>query len=97
MKNSKSFQNILSVTKKEIQGYLDNPASYVVLVVFLFIWFFLFFRSAFVIGEASLSNLFSMFPWFGLVLISAITMGSIAKEHDDGTLEFVLTHPIKEI
>jgi ABC-2 type transport system permease protein len=97
MKNKTNYRNVMSILKKELQGYLDNPASYVVLVVFLVIWFFLFFRSVFVVGEASLSNLFSMYPWFGLVLISAITMGTIAKEQDDGTLEFVLTHPVKEI
>lgn len=96
MRKNINFTNVRSIIKKELQSHLDNPASYVVLVVFLGIWFFLFFRSAFVIGEASLSNLFSTYPWFGLVLIAAITMGSIAKERDDGTLEFVLTHPVKE-
>lgn len=97
MKTKLSFKNILTVIKKELVSYLDSPAAYVVLVVFLGIWFFLFFRSVFVIGEASLNNLFGMFPWFGLVLIAAVTMGTVAKEKDDGTLEFVMTHPIREL
>ena len=100
MKNNKpgiNLRNLGSLVKKEIQGYLDNPSSYVVLVVFLVIWFFIFLRSAFVIGESSLASLFSMFPWFSMVLIAAITMGTIAKEKDDGTLEFVLTHPVREV
>ena len=66
------------------------------MIVFLLLWFYIFFRSVFLIGENSLTSLFEMFPWFGLVFISAVTMGAIAKEKDDGTLELVLTHPVRD-
>jgi len=92
-----NLNKVLNVSKKEILSYLDNPSSYVVLFVFHFIWQFLFFRNVFLVGETSLKALFEIMPWFMLVLIPAITMGSFSKEKEDGTLELLFTHPIKEI
>ncbi|MBN1162535.1 Gldg family protein [Patescibacteria group bacterium] len=91
------IRNILKITKKEIQSYLISPSSYIVAVVFLLLWEFLFFKNAFLIGESSLRSLYSIFPWMMLMLVPAITMSSIAKEKDDGTLEWILTQPISEL
>ncbi|RJR27024.1 hypothetical protein C4561_04585 [candidate division WWE3 bacterium] len=91
------LRNIKNLTKKELRSIIDNPATYVITIVFLLIWEYIFFRNVFVIGESSLTLLFDFFPWISLLLIPAITMGSISKEKDDGTLELVLTHPIRSI
>ncbi|OGC76137.1 hypothetical protein A2619_02145 [candidate division WWE3 bacterium RIFOXYD1_FULL_39_9] len=90
-----NFRNILILIRKELVGFVDNPATYVVGIVFLLIWEFLFFRNVFVIGESSLATLFNLFPWISLIFIPALTMGAISKEKDDGTLELILTHPVK--
>ncbi len=92
-----NFKNALTITKKELKTHLDNPALYIVVVAFLVVWQFMFFRNVFLAGEASLKLLYELLPWLMLVLIPAITMGSIAKERDDGTLENILTHPIREL
>lgn len=91
------MRNILTIAKKELRSFFDNPASYVVLTVFLLLWEFLFFRSVFLVGETSLRMLYDLFPWLMLILVPALTMGSIAKEKDEGTLELLLTHPLKEV
>ena len=92
----KNLKNILSITKKELRGYFDNPTAYIVLIVFLLLWEFLFFRGAFLIGEASLRSLADILPWLFLFLIPAITMGSISQEKSEGTLELLFTRPIKD-
>jgi len=89
--------NIFAIVKKELRSYFDSPTAYIVLIIFLGLWEFLFFRDAFIIAEASVRNLMSYVPWLFLVLIPAITMGSLANEKSDGTLEFLLTHPLKGI
>ena len=91
------ISNILVVTKSEIKKLTIAPATYIVLVVFLLLWFFLFFRQAFLVKEASLRGLFGLLPWLMIIFVSAITMGSIAKEKSEATLELVLTHPIDEL
>ena len=92
----KNLKNILTITKKELRGYFDNPTAYIVLIVFLLLWEFLFFRGAFLVGEASLRSLMDILPWLFLFLIPAITMGSISQEKSEGTLELLLTRPIKD-
>lgn len=92
-----NLNNILAIVKKELRTYFDSPTAYIVLLVFLLLWQFLFFRDAFLIAEASLRNMMSYLPWLFLILIPALTMGSFANEKVEGTLEFLLTHPIKPL
>lgn len=94
MKNF-NFKNVLTIAKKELLTYFNSPAYYVVLVVFFAIWFIFFFKSAFLIGDASLRSLFDLLPWLSLVLVPALTMGLVSKEKEDGTLELLLTHPVR--
>jgi len=96
MKNF-NFGNVFAVTRKEIKSYFNSPAAYVVIVVFLLLWEFLFFRSVFLIGEASLRILFDYLPWLLLILVPAITMGSVSQEKSEGTMEFLLTRPLRDL
>ncbi|MDC0449133.1 Gldg family protein [bacterium] len=89
-------KNIKIIIKKEITSYLHNPAAYIVLVVFLLLWEYLFFKGVFLVGSSSLRSLYDFFPWLMLILVPAVTMGTLAKEKDDGTLELLLTHPVRE-
>jgi len=91
------MKNIFTIIKKELRAYFNNPTAYIVIVAFLVLWQFLFFRNVFQVGQASLRPLFDFLPWIFLIVIPALTMGSIAQEKSDGTMEFVLTLPIKEV
>lgn len=91
------MKNIFTIAKKELQSYFNNPTAYVIVLVFLLLWEFLFFRSVFLIGEASLRGLFEILPLILMVIVPALTMGSIAEEKRDGTLEFLLTHPLNQL
>jgi len=90
-------KNIFSVFKKELRNYFNNPAAYIILVVFLLLWQFLFFRNVFITEDASLRGMIGMLPWLFLFLIPAITMASIAQEKSEGTLEFLLSHPLNDL
>ncbi len=94
MKNF-NYKNVFSIAKKELLSYVSTPSYYIVLVLFVVLWFFFFFKNAFLVGDATLRSLFDMMPWFTLVLVPALTMGLISKEKDEGTLEFLLTHPLR--
>ncbi len=89
-------KNIYAVFKKELRGYINNPTTYIIAGVFLALWEFLFFQNVFLIGETSLQGLFNILPWFFLLLVPAITMGSIAEETNKGTLEILLTHSLRD-
>lgn len=90
------MKNILIVAKKELRSYFNNPTAYVVVLAFLLLWEFLFFRNVFLIGEVSLDGLFEYLPWIFMIIIPAFTMGALAEEKSEGTLEFLLTHPLSQ-
>ncbi|MGD2154865.1 MAG: Gldg family protein [Gemmatimonadales bacterium] len=90
------MRNIWTIARKELRTYFDHPTAYILLVVFLVINFFFFFRSVFLVATASLRPMFDLLPWILLFFIPAVTMGSLAEERRRGTLEVALSHPIQE-
>ena len=96
----RSFQALI---RKDLKGYFDQPTGYILIVVFLALLSWSFFRSAFLTSEASLRPLFTVdfavespsIPWLLALLVPAATMRLIAEEQRDGTLEILLTQPIR--
>ncbi len=88
-----SYTNI--IMKKELKGYFDSPAAYIILVIFLVIsgWFFA--SPLFINKTAEMRSLFNVVPIVYIFFIPAITMGLIAKEKVTGTIETLATLPIK--
>lgn len=91
------MKNIITIARKELTAYFNNPTAYIVVAAFLLLWEFLFFRSAFLVGEVSLAGLFDYLPWIFMIVVPALTMGSLAEEKREGTLEFLLTHPLSQV
>ena len=85
-----------TLTQRELRAYFDGPAAYVVLSVFLAItgWFFA--NPLFLANEASLRNMFSIASFVFLFFIPALTMSTFAEERRAGTLELLLTFPIRD-
>lgn len=89
-------KNIFIVAKKDLRMFFESPTGYIILIAFLLLWQFIFFRSVFIIGTSSLQPMFGLLPWLMLFLIPALTMGSISQEFQEGTIELLLTHPLKQ-
>ena len=45
-----NIKNIFNIVKKELKSYFDNPTAYVVIIVFLLLLEFLFFKSVFLVN-----------------------------------------------
>ena len=89
-----NMKKILAFAKRELKSHFDHPGGYVILVVFLGLVLFLYFRSMLVAAEASLRPLFDILPWLLLFLVPAITMRSLAADEKEGTSEVFLSQPI---
>lgn len=92
MKN-KSF---LSIVKKEFLTYVNSVQAYVVIVPFVLISHFLYFRTVFLIGDANMRSFVELLPWFLVVIAPALTMRVFAEEYRRETLELLFAHPISE-
>ena len=88
---------IWTVARRELAGYFDHATAYILLVIFLGINFYFYFQDAYLIGEASLRPMLSLFPWLLLFFVPAVCMRSFAEERNAGTLELVLAQPVEVI
>ena len=89
-----------TIVKKDILGIFSVPSGLLALALFylislLFLWVF---ESPFNIinsGFADLNVFFNLAPWVLMFLIPALSMRSFAEEIKSGTLEVLLTKPIR--
>jgi len=83
------------IALKEFQLAMRSVSSYIVFTLFLVITGLIFSNLVFKIGLAELRFLFEVIHVIFLFYIPAITMSSIAKERQNGTLELLSTLPIR--
>ncbi|HET7600718.1 MAG TPA: Gldg family protein, partial [Gemmatimonadales bacterium] len=88
---------IWTVARRELKALFDLPTGYVLLVAFLAINAFLFFRSAYLSQVASLRPMLDVLPWEFLFFVPAVTMRSLAEDIRGGQLEVVLAQPLSEL
>ena len=86
---------VFTIAKKEYQVAMRLVSTYIVFILFLVVIGVFFSNMVFKIGQAELRFLFEMIHIIFLFYIPAITMRSIAKERQSGTLELLSTLPIK--
>lgn len=90
------MNTVTAIARREWLAYFRSPIGYVVLVTFLVLTSFLFFRGFFLIGEADLRPFFTLMPWIFLFYVPAVAMGKWAEERRQGTLELLLTLPVHD-
>ncbi len=91
---------MLAIVKREINSFFASPIGYLVIGLFLvinglFLWVFGGNFNILDAGFADLSSFFELAPWVLLFLIPAVTMRAFSDEKKMGTLELLLTKPIK--
>ena len=88
---------LFALIRKDIKGYFDQPTGYILLVIFVAVISYLFFfvTPFSTTSEASVRDLFSILPWMLALFVPASTMRLLAEEQRDGTLEILLTQPIR--
>ena len=85
-----------SLLKKEIRTTFNSPIAYLVMTVLLIGIGYLFFQIFFISGQASMRPFFRFAGGSFLLLAPAITMRLFAEERKSGTIEPLLTLPIRE-
>lgn len=93
------MKNIWVILKRELSGYFITPVAYIVIAVFLALTTGRTFqgrgRHLFERGQADLLPFFIDHPELFLFLIPALSMRLWAEERKTGTVELLMTLPIK--
>ncbi len=90
---------IRRVTRKEFRGFYSTPAAYLFVGAFLMLVLFIFFwlETFFARNIADVRPLFDWLPLLLIFLVAALTMRSWAEERVAGTLESLLTSPVRPL
>lgn len=90
---------ILRIARKEFRGFFASPAAWLFLGAFLAITLFVFFwvETFFARNIADVRPLFEWMPILLIFLVGALTMRSWSEERRAGTLESLLTAPVRPL
>ena len=89
--------NLGIIFRRELLSYFATPLAYVFIVIFLITnGIFTFELGGFYVrGQADLLPFFSFHPWLYLFMVPAIAMTLWADERKTGSIELLLTLPIR--
>jgi ABC-2 type transport system permease protein len=86
----------LAITKRELRHYFNSPVAYIVVTVFMLLAGYLFWNTVFIERQAEMRGYFGLMPMLFTFIIPAITMRLLAEEKGSGTLELLITMPIRD-
>jgi ABC-2 type transport system permease protein len=95
------LHNIYTIARRELAGYFNGPAAYFVICGSLLavgIWFFYF--GFWQVDRASMARMFeglvSLPVLLSVLVIPLVTMRALAEEKRQGTIELLITMPVKD-
>lgn len=89
--------NVLTIYRREMRSYFTSPIAYIFIVVFLVLMavYFFFIARFFKSDNPDLRDYFIMLPFAFALLIPAVTMRLWSEEKKSGTVEILMTLPLR--
>jgi ABC-2 type transport system permease protein len=87
-----------TIAKRELGAFFKSPIAYIVLAIYLVFhgtWFFIF-QGFFTVGQADMEGFFGLLPFVFAFIGPALAMRLLAEEKGSGTIELLLTMPIRD-
>ncbi len=95
-----SARMVWTLAKREISGYLNSAITYIVIAASLIVmglWFFFYKGGFWQVDRASMARLFDSMPVaLCFLTIPLFTMRSLSDEKRVGTIELLITMPVKD-
>lgn len=91
------MNGLRAIYQRELASYFATPLAYVFIVIFLLLAGALTFSLGgfYERGQADLAPFFSFHPWLYLFLVPAVAMRLWAEERRSGSIELLLTLPVR--
>lgn len=91
---------MITIAKREFRSYFDSPLAYVVICLSflgLGLAFFIYRGGFWQVDQASLQRMFEYLPLLvGMLVVPVVTMRLLAEEKRSGTLELLITLPVRD-
>ncbi len=90
------MNRIWAIFKREFLSYFRSPIAYIFIGAFLAVSSWFFFTPFFLSRYASMRPYFDLLPWIFLFFVPMITMRLWAEEKKMGTIEVLMTLPVRD-
>jgi ABC-2 type transport system permease protein len=90
------LDNTLTIAGRQFRGYFNGPVAYIVICIVLLALGFFFWTPFFLMNHASVREMFRLLGIMLAFAVPAITMGLLAEERRSGTIELLITMPVRE-
>ncbi len=93
------MNHLFIIVKRELSSYFVTHLAYVFILIFLILSgvFTFYMGNFFERGQADLAPFFNFHPWLYLFLVPAISMRLWSEERNSGSIELLLTLPIRKV
>lgn len=92
-----SFSTIWTIARKELKVYFSSPLFYVMTGLFVLFTGILFALNVVQSQQASLSATFFISQYIMVIFAPLITMRLLSQEKQSGTIELLLTQPVRDV
>ncbi|MBS0579081.1 MAG: ABC transporter permease subunit [Proteobacteria bacterium] len=91
------MRNVGIIMRRELASYFATPLAYVFILIFLVLAsLFTFYVGGFYErGQADMESFFGFQPWLYLFLVPALSMRLWAEERKSGSIELLMTQPVR--
>ena len=93
-------RNIITIFLRELGSFFNSLVAYVVLglsMLALGVYFFLVQNGFWQVDRATMARMFEGLPWaLCLIVVPLVTMRAISEEKRSGTIELLITLPVKD-
>jgi ABC-2 type transport system permease protein len=87
----------IAIAKREVKTYFYSPIPYLVASVFIILTGFFCFTILLLEGQAEMRGYFGgLVPWLLPILMPAVSMRLLAEEKGSGSLEMLITMPVRD-
>ncbi len=100
-RSGSGLRNVMTITRREFKSYFDSIVAYVVVcgtLLVVGVWFFYF--GFWQVERASMSRMFegnfSLPSLLSILVLPLVTMRALAEEKRSGTIELLITMPVKD-
>jgi ABC-2 type transport system permease protein len=90
------MRNVWIIARRELYAYFISPIAYLVAAAFLFLCGVFFIAGVTSYGDATLQSMFGSLSIVLIFVAPVLTMRLLSREQDLGTIELLLTAPVRD-
>lgn len=90
------MQNTLNIALRQFRSFFNGPVAYIVIAIVLLLLGVFFWTPFFLMNHASVREMFRLLGIILAFAVPALTMGLLAEERRSGTIELLITMPVRD-